>query len=156
VNDVWRVRLLGGLRAERGDEIVSRFRSQKIGALLAFLAINLQRSHAREELADLFWPEAEPEVGRANLRTALASLRKQLEPPGTPAGSVLVTQGHGNVRLNPDTVLVDVAAFDKAVQAAARSGVPAGDKARLLSEAVGWYAGPTAARLLRDLGAFRA
>jgi DNA-binding SARP family transcriptional activator len=89
--------LLGGLRAERGGETVTRFRSQKFGALFAYLALFPQRVHTREELADLLWPDAEPEAARTNLRTALSSLRKQLEPPGTPAGSVLVTSGHGQV-----------------------------------------------------------
>ena len=113
MNTVWHLRLLGGLRAERGGETVTRFRSQKFGTLLAYLALFPQRVHTREELADLLWPEAEPEAARTNLRTALSSLRKQLEPPGTPAGSVLVTSGHGQVGLN-------LAAFEAAALTGAR------------------------------------
>jgi DNA-binding SARP family transcriptional activator len=76
MNTVWRICLLGGLRAERAEETITRFRSQKIGALLAYLALFPQRSHTREELADLLWPDAEPEVARTNLRTASWSHRE--------------------------------------------------------------------------------
>src|SRR5919199_2138675 len=97
----WYVQLFGGLRATRGDEAIHRFRSQKFGALLAYLALFPGRAHAREELSELFWPEAEPEAGRTNLRTALSSLRRQLEPPGTPEGAVLRAQGRHHVQLGP-------------------------------------------------------
>src|SRR2546423_1699113 len=88
--EMWRLTLLGGLRAERGNETVTRFRTQKSGALLAYLALFSHRSHPREELAELFWPDLDPDAARTNLRTALSSLRQQLEPAGIPAGSVLV------------------------------------------------------------------
>ena len=34
----WRIELLGGLRAVQADRVVSRFQTQKIGLLLAYLA----------------------------------------------------------------------------------------------------------------------
>jgi DNA-binding SARP family transcriptional activator len=141
VPDRWHLVLLGGLRAERGDQSVSRFRSQKIGALLAYLAL-FPRPHSREELADLFWPDAEPEAGRSNLRTALASLRRQLEPPGTPAGAVLAAHGRGDVALETATVTTDVARFDGSIRAAAKPGTTPEEQARLLAEAVDSYGGP--------------
>src|SRR5919201_1903557 len=87
----WRVELLGGLRATRGDQVVTHFRTQKNAALLAYLAYHRRRSHRREELIELLWPEGEPRAGRNSLKQALSTLRQQLEPPGAPAGSVLVT-----------------------------------------------------------------
>jgi hypothetical protein len=42
---VWRIELFGGLRARRGDQVVTRFRTQKTGALLAYLAYYCQRTH---------------------------------------------------------------------------------------------------------------
>src|SRR5713101_7635240 len=56
----WRIELLGRLRATQGDRVVTRFRAQKGGALLAYLAYHLDRPHPREELIELLWPEAEP------------------------------------------------------------------------------------------------
>jgi predicted ATPase/DNA-binding SARP family transcriptional activator len=138
----WHLALFGGLRAARGPETITRFRSQKIGALLAYLALYPQRVHSREELADLFWPDADPEAGRTNLRTALSSLRRQLEPPGTAPGSVVVTRGHRDVLLEPAAVTTDVAQFERALKSASRPDVPPGEKARLLGEAIALYAGP--------------
>lgn len=134
--------LLGGLRVEAGNEVVTRFRTQKTGALLAYLALHVQRAHSREELADLFWPDIDPEAARANLRSALSSLRRQIEPPGTvEAGAVLVTRGHFEVYLNPASVAVDAIRFDRAISAANRTATPA-EKARLREEAVALYRGP--------------
>ncbi|MBC8137910.1 MAG: tetratricopeptide repeat protein [Fibrella sp.] len=134
--------LLGGLRIEVGNEVVTRFRTQKTGALLAYLALHIQRAHSREELADLFWPDIDPEAARANLRSALSSLRRQIEPPASvEAGSVLVTRGHFEVYLNAASVGVDAIRFDRAIVAANRAATTP-DKIRLRAEAVALYRGP--------------
>jgi len=132
--------LLGGLRFERGETVVDRFRSQKFGVLLAYLALFPRRVHTREELADLLWPDAELEAGRTNLRTGLSSLRRQLEPPGVPFGSVLVTDGRTTIKLA--NVETDVAKFDRLCSAAAHPSVTSEERVRLLTEAVQVYGGP--------------
>lgn len=137
----WQLHFLGSLRARRDQETITRFRSQKFGALLAYLALFPRRTHTREALADLLWPDAEVETGRMNLRTALSSLRRQLEPPGTLAGSVLVTDGRIHVSLNPDAFVTDVAQFEAALTAATQADSPL-EQATHLAEAVSYYAGP--------------
>jgi predicted ATPase/DNA-binding SARP family transcriptional activator len=127
---LWRIYLLGGLRAERPAESITRFRTQKIAALLAYLALFPRRSHPREELAELFWPDVDPEAGRMNLRTALSSLRKQLEPPGVPAGCVIKADGKSFISLNADAVWIDVAQLEDAL------------KRESLEEAIQLYGGP--------------
>ena len=111
----WRIRLLGGLVLERaGETPITRFRSQKAAALLAYLAHFSQRAHTREELLALFWPDADEEDARRSLRVTLSSLRHQLEPAGTLSGSVLeATRTH--VRLNPQAFATDVADLEVAV-----------------------------------------
>src|SRR5689334_14133036 len=89
MNEFWRIELFGGLRAIQNETKITRFRSHKYGALLAYLAYYPQQSHPREVLIDLFWPQLEPEAARNNLSVALSSLRHQLEPPATSVGSVL-------------------------------------------------------------------
>ena len=106
---LWRIEMLGGLRAMQGDRVLTRFRSHKTGALLAYLAFYPHRSHPRDLLTDLLWPDDPLDAARMKLRTALASLRRQLEPPGVPAGAVIVASRLA-VRLNPDAVATDVAA----------------------------------------------
>jgi predicted ATPase/DNA-binding SARP family transcriptional activator/Tfp pilus assembly protein PilF len=54
------------------------FESNKVRALLAFLAIEADHTHSREELAYLLWPEQPDMVARANLRQALANLRRTI------------------------------------------------------------------------------
>ena len=109
--------MLGGLRVTQGDRTITRFRTQKTAALLAYLAYHLGRAHPREVLSELLWPWAKPSAGRGNLRAELTSLRHQLEPPGIPAGAI-VRSDRFSVGLNPDAVTTDVAEFETALRAA--------------------------------------
>src|SRR6187549_2959263 len=95
-----RIELLGELRVEQNGRVMTRFRTRKFGLLLAYLAFYLHRSHPRDELIEMLWPECVPEVGRDRLSTALSSLRRQFEPPGVPAGAVIIADRF-SVRLNP-------------------------------------------------------
>lgn len=108
----WRIELLGGLRASCGDLELTRFGSRKISALLARLAMFPRRSHSREELIDLLWPDADLDTGRNRLRQALATLRRSLEPPGL--ADVLLAD-RNTVRLNPVAFHCDVAEFEACV-----------------------------------------
>jgi predicted ATPase/DNA-binding SARP family transcriptional activator len=108
---LWKIELFGGLRAIRNDQIVNRFRTQKTASLLAYLAFHSHRSHPREELIELLWPEHAPQLGRRSLRTALSSLRHQLERPNLLPGSVLIADRH-SVQLNPKVCRTDVHMFE--------------------------------------------
>ena len=108
--------MLGWLRAEQGDRLLTRFRTRKTALLLARLALFPQRAHAREELADLLWPEADLEAGRNRLKQSLAILRRLLEPPGAPPGSILIAD-RTTIRLNPAAVSTDVADLEAALKA---------------------------------------
>src|SRR5438552_7513122 len=119
----WRIELLGELRAVRADRGITRFRTQKTGALLAWLAYDLERLHRREALIEQLWPEHDPKAGRVSLKVALSSLRHQLEPPDVPPGAILVTDRF-SARLNPALVTTDVAEFDAALESAKRAGGP--------------------------------
>src|SRR5438876_5838793 len=136
---LWRIELLGWLRATGDDRVVTRFQTQKTGALLACLAYHCQRSHPREVLIELLWPESEPRAGRNKLSLALSSLRHQLEPPGIPAGAVILAN-RADVQLNPAAVSTDVAQFEAVLRAAARAGSGV-EQAQRLTEAIQIYHG---------------
>ena len=70
---------------------------------------------------EVAWPAAAGTTDRHKLRVALTSLRRQLEPPGVPAGVVIFSDRH-TVQLNPETVSTDVAEFESALQAARMPG----------------------------------
>src|SRR5712692_9761390 len=94
---LWRIELFGGLRAGRGNVSITHFRTQKSALLLAYMALSCdagarrQRSHSRDELAYLLWPDSDAHSARASLRYALTLVRRVLEPEGTPHGSILIT-----------------------------------------------------------------
>jgi predicted ATPase len=120
---MWRIELFGGLALRRvdgvSDEIITRFRTRKAAALLARLALE-EKPLPREVLADAVWPEASLAMGRNNLRVALASLRRQVEPPGVPFGSVLRAD-RSTVELDPELVSSDVRDFLHALKSARAS-----------------------------------
>jgi predicted ATPase/DNA-binding SARP family transcriptional activator len=135
----WRIKMLGELRATHGDRVITRFRTRKTAALLAYLAFYSQRPHAREALIELLWPECRPERSRRSLRVALTSLRHQLEPPGVVSGSVLLAD-RDTVQLSPVGTITDVAQFEAALRSAMGS-VPGGERTQRLAEAVERYQG---------------
>jgi predicted ATPase/DNA-binding SARP family transcriptional activator len=143
----WRIQLLGDLRAERGDRIVTRFRTQRTGLLLAYLAYYRGRPHLREGLIETLWPDGNPSATRANLRDLLRWLRRELEASGE--GDRRARSGFAGViradrlsiQLDPELVITDVAEFETALQAAAGSGDRAG-RADHLGRAVDLYHGP--------------
>lgn len=116
----WRIELLGWLRAEwyggSTAQTVTRFATHQTAVLLARLALGPHRAHAREELVDTLWPDADYDRARARLRQALSSLRHQLEPPGVSPGSILIAD-RTHIRLNPDAFVTDVAEFEAATRA---------------------------------------
>jgi DNA-binding SARP family transcriptional activator len=116
-----KVELLGGLRIQQADRIITRFRTQKTGALLAYLAYYRERTHPREQLIEMLWPESEVNSGRNGLSVALSSLRHQLEPPGVPHGAI-IRADRFSVQLNPEAVTTDVAEFEAALRKAAQAG----------------------------------
>jgi WD40 repeat protein/DNA-binding SARP family transcriptional activator len=104
----------GGLRVLRGETPVAGLDTRKTEALLVYLACNPRR-HPREVLADLFWDERSQSQAMANLRVALASLRKQLKP------YLAITRE--SVALNPDApVWSDVIEFEARLNGERRSG----------------------------------
>ena len=133
-----RIEMLGPMRVIQSHQTVTRFGTQKAGSLLAFLALR-PGPQAREQVIDLFWPDMDLPDGRNNLSTALSSLRRQLEPPGIPRGTVLVTT-HAHVGLNPAAVTTDIAEFERLLQEAEGAGDPK-KRADLLGRALALYGG---------------
>jgi DNA-binding SARP family transcriptional activator len=134
-----RIALLGGLRLEQPARTTTRFQTEKTALLLAYLAHHRNQTHPREALAGQLWPDADEGAARVRLRQALASLRRQLEPPGIPRGGVLLADRR-NVGLNPGAVALDVAEFEAALKAAGKAADPA-RRAQHLERAIALYGG---------------
>jgi DNA-binding SARP family transcriptional activator len=60
--------------------------------LLSFLAVEASRSHSREKLAGLLWPERSDQDATANLRYALSNLRQAIGDRETSPPFLLITR----------------------------------------------------------------
>jgi DNA-binding SARP family transcriptional activator/predicted ATPase len=81
-----RVNLLGSFQVRLGEAQITRFESNKVRALLAYLAVESGKAHHREYLAELFWPNMTAVRSKSNLSGALYNLRRligdhQADPP---------------------------------------------------------------------------
>ncbi|MBL7063653.1 MAG: tetratricopeptide repeat protein [Anaerolineae bacterium] len=102
-----RLILLGGLRITRNGGPVTGFVSNKVQALLSYLAVT-GRSHFRPALAGLLWGEMPEANALMNLRQALANLRRLVRP------HLLITRQA--VEFNRDSPYwLDVEEFEKLV-----------------------------------------
>jgi DNA-binding SARP family transcriptional activator/predicted ATPase len=68
--------LLGPFQATLDGQPVTGFKSNKVRALLAYLAVEADRPHRREVLAGLLWPDWPDRDALSNLRYALSNLRR--------------------------------------------------------------------------------
>ncbi|MCW5852125.1 MAG: tetratricopeptide repeat protein [Anaerolineae bacterium] len=111
--------LLGGFRAELHGQPVTGFESNKVRALLAYLAVEAGRPHQRSALAGLLWPDQPEEAARTNLRHVLRQLRRTLDDH---AGAALLIQADQQTIAfrGDDQVMLDVARLLTAREASTR------------------------------------
>ena len=84
--------LLGSFEAMLGNKPLTAFSSDKVRALLAYLAVGEDRPHRRETLAGLLWPNRPDTVARTYLRNALVSLRTAIGDRDAAPPFLLVTR----------------------------------------------------------------
>ncbi|WP_420628742.1 AfsR/SARP family transcriptional regulator [Candidatus Leptofilum sp.] len=111
------LRLFGGFAASVAGEAVTQFRTDKMRALLAYLAMNGGRPFRRELLATLLWPDWSDEDARRNLRQTLHRLRQMLDKLAPDLGKDLFTTTRQTVQLNGTAVSLDVTHFQHHLQA---------------------------------------
>jgi DNA-binding SARP family transcriptional activator len=129
-----RVHGFGSLEISWDGAAVEGFESQKVRALLLYLACNRDRPLTRDHLAATFWPDKDEDAARRNLRQSLYNLKSLF-----PQGLELVHATRQHVQISPDIdCWVDSSAFEEAVSSS-------GEGERLdphrLTEAVGLYRG---------------
>ncbi|MEM7030127.1 MAG: BTAD domain-containing putative transcriptional regulator [Chloroflexota bacterium] len=96
------VRLLGTYQVIYNGHSLLPFRSNKVQALLAYLLTETGRTHTREQLMTLLWPDASPKASQVNLRQTLYQLRKAIPNVETSDGSTapLLEANRKSVSLN--------------------------------------------------------
>jgi DNA-binding SARP family transcriptional activator/Leucine-rich repeat (LRR) protein len=137
--------LLGAFQITLDGEPVTGFESDKVRALLVYLALEADRSHRRDALAEMLWPDRPEGVARNSLRQALANLRKAIGDREASPPFLRVTRGE--VWFNPDSAhWLDVAACSALLAACHvhrhRRVETCEPCIRRLREAVALYRGP--------------
>ncbi|MGD9318296.1 MAG: BTAD domain-containing putative transcriptional regulator, partial [Anaerolineae bacterium] len=119
------IHLLGSFQVNLDGEPVTGFESDKVRALLAYLAVEVGGPHRREKLAGLCWPELPERSARNNLRVALANLRKLLgdharaEAQGATPSFLRVSRQ--SIQINPEAdVWLDATALTQRLETTGR------------------------------------
>jgi predicted ATPase/DNA-binding SARP family transcriptional activator len=84
--------VLGSVHIMLNGQRVTGFVYTKALALLAYLAVEADRAHRRETLAELLWPDQPEQAGRDTLRQVLAKLRHTLNDQLAERPFLLVTR----------------------------------------------------------------
>src|SRR5260221_6863693 len=83
--------LLGSLQIRLDGAPVTGFESDKVRALLAYLALEAERPHRRAALAGLLWPERPERAAHLSLNQALANLRHAIGDRSAPVPVLRIT-----------------------------------------------------------------
>ncbi len=83
--------LLGGFEVTLDGQPLSTFEYDKVGALLAYLAVEAAHPHRRETLAGLLWPERPERNARQNLSQTLFVLRRVIGDRQTQPSFLIIT-----------------------------------------------------------------
>ena len=110
------ISLLGSFQVLLADKGVNSFESNKVRALLAYLAVESNQPHRRETLATLFWPEQSEQRARRNLTQGLYNLRQAIGDHNEASSFLNVTQQ--TIQLNnAGDIRLDVAQFTALITA---------------------------------------
>jgi WD40 repeat protein/DNA-binding SARP family transcriptional activator len=123
------IQLLGPPQFTLGGEPIAGFESDKVRALLIYLAVEADRPHRRETLVALLWPESSARAAKDNLRQALSNLRYAVGDRARSSGRALdedrdvaepfLLISRQAVQFNPaGDCWVDVHAFDEILREA--------------------------------------
>ncbi|MEM7112637.1 MAG: tetratricopeptide repeat protein [Chloroflexota bacterium] len=109
--------LFGRFEASVSQQPVTKFRTDKMRALVAYLTMNAERPFRREILATLLWPDWPDAAARRNLRQSLHRVRQMLDKVEPSLGESLLTMTRQTVQLNGTAVSLDVTRFQQHLQA---------------------------------------
>jgi DNA-binding SARP family transcriptional activator len=104
----------GGFDVTLDGQPVAGLKSDKVRALLAYLAVEANRPHRREALAGLLWPESSDTAAFNSLRNALANLRQALGDARAVPPFLAISRDA--IRFNPDAdCWLDVVEFERQI-----------------------------------------
>lgn len=111
--------LFGPFEGAIEQHAITDFPTDKIRALLAYLAIETDKPHRRAAIATLFWPEYTDGVALRNLRQSLHRLRQTLDGADGALSDRLLTVTRQTITLNSAAITLDTAQFERQLAAVA-------------------------------------
>jgi DNA-binding SARP family transcriptional activator len=135
------VYMLGSFRIDIGGRPLEKLPVGRSGMLLKYLTTHHRRRLPREQLMEVFWPEADPETARNRLNVALSHMRQVLR---TISEDEVVIFEDGKYSIDPAwSVWLDVEAFDRSLEEASRLNAShsLADAVKQLEIAVSLYQG---------------
>jgi DNA-binding SARP family transcriptional activator len=100
--------LLGPFIASYNNQPLQNLRTNKVQALLIYLAVGKDRAHPRESLMELLWPGMPLESAQVNLRQTIYRLRKAIPEVSSISSDErvpLVLSDRQSVQLNPEAAI---------------------------------------------------
>lgn len=110
------LKLFGSFAASISGEPLTKFRSDKARALLAYLAMNGGRPFRRETLSVLLWPDWSDKDARRNLRQTAHRLRQSLSSKVPDLGQELLHTTRQTIQIEDSRLSFDVAEFQQHLQ----------------------------------------
>ncbi len=102
---------LGTCAFRLDSQPIHGFASDKVRLLLAYLAVEGNRPHSREQLVEIFWSQHPPQAAHASLRSALSNLRSVLR--SNPSELAVLEADRENIQLTfSQDCFLDVSAFE--------------------------------------------
>jgi DNA-binding SARP family transcriptional activator len=130
------ISLLGSFGVSVDGQPANDFDSNKVRALLAYLAVESDRPHRRETLAGILWPEAPDRSAFNNLRYSLSDLRQNIGDREARPPFLLIT--HDSLQFNrASDHTLDVTSLERCLNAEMDDP----ESLRELAEAVSLYRG---------------
>ncbi|MGE5224580.1 MAG: BTAD domain-containing putative transcriptional regulator, partial [Omnitrophica WOR_2 bacterium] len=127
---------LGPFQVALDGNPVTGFVSNKVRALLAYLAVEANRPHSRESLCGLLWPDWPQSSALSSLRNCLADLRKNIQDQTAEPPFLLITREQIQFNRSSDYRL-DLDEFEALSQGDDRSPAPIDE----LKKAISLYQG---------------
>jgi DNA-binding SARP family transcriptional activator len=135
---------LGTFQVTLGERPVTAFVSDKVRALLAYLAVEANRPHRRESLAGLLWPDHPQTAAFNSLRQALFNLRQVIADQDAFPPILFITRQ--TIQFNRNSYhWLDVSAFTHGIAASQQHPHPRLEACEIclphLQQAAGLYRG---------------
>lgn len=99
--------MFGVPRLSFGERLLGPIQTRHTVLLLAYL-VTFPRSHSREELVDLIWPDSDLEHGRHSLSQAIWWVKAQIERVDREIASSIFVTSRATLALNSDLIDSDV------------------------------------------------